>query len=67
MRIYQIARKEVLQTFRDRRMLGILFIAPIFQLIVFGYAATYDIDLIPTAMMDHDNSFFPSHMSSGFR
>lgn len=56
MRVYQIARKEVLQTFRDRRMLGILFVAPIFQLIVFGYAATYDIDLIPTAVVDHDNS-----------
>ncbi len=56
MRIRHIAKKEILQTFRDRRMLGILFFAPIFQLIVFGYAATYDIDRIPTAVVDYDYS-----------
>ncbi|MBD3382622.1 MAG: ABC transporter permease subunit [candidate division Zixibacteria bacterium] len=55
-RIVHIARKEILQTFRDRRMVGILFVAPLFQLLVFGYAATYDIDLIPTAVIDYDNS-----------
>ena len=64
MRTYQIARKEILQTFRDRRMLAILFIAPIFQLIVFGYAATYDIDLIPTAVVDYDNSHKAREMIS---
>lgn len=64
MRAYQIARKEVLQTFRDRRMLAILFVAPIFQLIVFGYAATYDIDLIPTAVVDYDNSHKSREMIS---
>ncbi len=56
MRIIHIARKEILQTFRDKRMLGILFIAPILQLIAFGYAATYDINYIPTAVIDYDNS-----------
>jgi drug efflux transport system permease protein len=45
-----------LQTFRDKRMLGILFIAPIFQLIVYGYAATYDINKIPTAIIDYSNT-----------
>jgi ABC-2 type transport system permease protein len=56
MRIFHIARKELLQTFRDKRMLGILFAAPIFQLIVFGYAATYDINFIPTAVVDYSKS-----------
>jgi ABC-2 type transport system permease protein len=56
MRVRDIAKKEILQTFRDRRMLGILFAAPIFQLIVFGYAATYDINRIPTAVVDYDYS-----------
>lgn len=56
MRIFHIARKELLQTFRDRRMLAILFIAPMMQLIVFGYAATYDINIIPTAVVDYSKS-----------
>jgi ABC-2 type transport system permease protein len=56
MRIFHIAKKELLQTFRDKRMLGILFVAPIFQLIVFGYAATYDINFIPTAVVDYSKS-----------
>ncbi|HEQ98380.1 MAG TPA: ABC transporter permease [candidate division Zixibacteria bacterium] len=56
MRVRDIAKKEILQTFRDKRMLGILFAAPIFQLIVFGYAATYDINRIPTAVVDYDHS-----------
>jgi len=56
MRVYHIARKEILQTFRDKRMLGILFVAPLLQLIVYGYAATYDINRIPTAIVDYSNS-----------
>jgi len=56
MRIYHIAKKEILQTLRDWRMLMVLFLAPILQLIIFGYAATYDINFIPAAVIDYDRS-----------
>jgi len=37
-------------------MFGISFIAPVFQLIILGYAATFDVSDIPMAVCDFDNS-----------
>lgn len=48
--------KELIQTLRDRRMRMTLIIPPIFQLIVFGYAANMDIRHIRTAIRDLDQS-----------
>jgi len=55
-RILHIARKEFIQTFRDRRMFGIIFIAPIIQLFLFGYAVTTDVTNLNLAVMDQDHS-----------
>ncbi|HNT29045.1 MAG TPA: ABC transporter permease, partial [bacterium] len=52
----RMIRKELMQLRRDRRMFPILFLAPIIQLIVLGYAANFDIDHIPVAVCDHDKS-----------
>jgi ABC-2 type transport system permease protein len=37
-------------------MKTIIFISPILQIILFGYAANKDIDFIPTAIFDQDNT-----------
>jgi len=37
-------------------MFGISFIAPVLQLIILGYAATFDVSHIPTVVCDFDNS-----------
>lgn len=55
-RISSILIKEFRQVFRDPRMRTTIFVAPILQLIVFGYAATTDIRNIPTAIYDLDNT-----------
>jgi ABC-2 type transport system permease protein len=55
-RVQTILIKEFLELFRDRKMMMIIFFMPVIQLLVFGYAATYDIRAIPTAVLDHDNS-----------
>ncbi len=55
-RILHITRKEFIQAFRDPRMFGIIFIAPIFQLFLFGYAVTQDVRNITVAVMDLDRS-----------
>lgn len=55
-RIWRLVRKELIQTRRDKRMLGILFIAPIFQLFLFGYAISTDINHVPMAIFDEDRS-----------
>lgn len=49
--------KEFLQIKRDKRMLFFIFMPPIIQLLIFGYALTYDIKNIPTSFCDLDNSF----------
>lgn len=55
-RILTVLTKEFQELFRDRRMLAIIFLSPAIQLLIFGYAATYDIKAIPTAILDHSNS-----------
>ncbi len=55
-RIFAIIRKEFLQVFRDPRMKMVIFISPLIQILIFGYAATMDITHIPTAVYDLDNT-----------
>lgn len=55
-RIKQMLIKEFLQIFRDPRMRSILFIVPIFQSLIFGYAVTTDVKNVSTAIIDKDNS-----------
>ena len=54
--IINIIIKEFLQLKRDPRLFGIIFIAPILQLILFGYAANLDINNINTVVYDQDNT-----------
>ena len=54
--ILHIIRKEFLQLRQDKKMFGISFIAPVLQLIILGYAATFDVSNIPTVVCDFDNS-----------
>ena len=55
-RIGAILKKEFLQVLRDPRMKTIIFISPLMQILIFGYAATMDITNIPTAVYDLDNT-----------
>ena len=43
-RLRAMIRKEFTQTFRDPRMRGLLFIPPLIQLLIFGYAANLDVN-----------------------
>jgi ABC-2 type transport system permease protein len=55
-RIRQIVRKELLQAFRDIRLRGLIFIAPVIQLLIFGYAVSTDVRNTRTFIVDHDRS-----------
>lgn len=52
-RIGRMLRKELRQIFRDPRMKRIIFIAPVIQLVVFGYAVNTDIRETPLFVVDH--------------
>ena len=51
-----LIKKEFLQLRRDRRMLPIVFVAPMVQLLIFGYAAVMDVVEIPLVVCDQDRS-----------
>jgi ABC-2 type transport system permease protein len=55
-RISAILVKEFKQIFRDPRMKTIIFITPLLQILLFGYAANKDINYVPTAIFDRDNT-----------
>lgn len=49
--------KEFIQVLRDKRMKAIVFVTPLLQLMVFGYAVTTDVNHISTTVYDMDRSF----------
>ena len=54
--LYSVALKEIRQTVRDKRMVAILIIAPALQLGLFGLAVDFDVDRVPTVVVDHDHT-----------
>jgi len=55
-RLRAVARKEVLQLARDPRSLTLAFLLPVLLLVLFGYAISWDLREIPTAVLDRDHS-----------
>jgi ABC-2 type transport system permease protein len=51
-----VFRKEVRQTVRDRRVMFLLVVAPLLQTVVFGFAVNFDVDRVPTVVVDRDGS-----------
>jgi ABC-2 type transport system permease protein len=55
-RLKQMLIKEFIQVFRDKRTRILLFAPPILQMLIFGYAATYEIHHVATVVLDLDHS-----------
>ena len=54
--VLALVKKEFRQVFRDRIMLRVIFVMPIIQLLVLGYAVDTDVKNIYTAVYDYDRS-----------
>jgi ABC-2 type transport system permease protein len=70
-RTLAIMRKEFLHIIRDPRTLVLIFLIPIIQMTLLGYAATTDIDNVALAVMDGDHSaesraLIRAYQSSGY-
>lgn len=66
-----IVRKEFLQLRRDPRLFPVLFISPVLQLLLLGYAANLDVREIPSVVCDLDRSaasrdFLDRFVNSGY-
>jgi ABC-2 type transport system permease protein len=55
-RLRCMIRKEFIQALRDPRMRAMLVMPPLIQLMIFGYAASLDVDNAKIAWMDQDRT-----------
>lgn len=55
-RIFALVRKELLGILKDPRSRYSFLLPPILQCLIFGYAATYDLNDVPYAVLDQDHS-----------
>ena len=51
-RVTSMIRKEFIQISRDRRTLAMIVAIPLIWLVAFGYAVTFDVTHVPTAVLD---------------
>jgi ABC-2 type transport system permease protein len=70
-RLLAMARKEWIQLRRDSRSMILAFVLPLFLLLFFGYAITWDVDDLPIAVLDQDRSaasrsLIEAFVSSGY-
>lgn len=56
LRVREMVAKELRQLFRDVRTRGMMFVAPVIQLVVFGYAVNSDIRNTATIVVDRDRT-----------
>ena len=65
-RVIYMMWKEVLELRQDPRIFSIVFIAPILQLTILGYAATTDVRNVPVVIVDADRSAASQALISRF-
>jgi ABC-2 type transport system permease protein len=65
-RLYHMLVKEFLQLFRDPKLRRMVFLTPLVQVLVFGYAVSMDVRNVPTAVADLDRSVSSRDLLSGF-
>jgi ABC-2 type transport system permease protein len=65
LRIFALTRKELLTILKDPRSRFSLLVPPILQCLIFGYAATYDLNDVPYAVLDRDRSAVSRQLLAG--
>ena len=56
LRVMRLVRKELRQLFRDPRTKRVIFVSPVIQLALFGYAVNTDVRKVATWLVDHDRT-----------
>ena len=55
-RLLAVIKKEFITLFRDPISLTVMLIMPVFMLILYGFAATLDVEHIPVSVLDRDKT-----------
>jgi len=65
LRILALTRKELLAVLKDPRSRMSLLVPPVVQALIFGYAATYDLNHVTYAALDQDHSAASRQLLAG--
>ena len=65
LRIFALTRKELLAVLKDKRSRLSLLVPPIVQALIFGYAATYDLNHVSYAVLDQDHTAASTQLLAG--
>ena len=65
-RIIALMKKEFLALLKDKRSRFIIIVPPLVQLLVFSYAATFDLNQVPFAVFNEDPGFVSRQMLARF-
>jgi ABC-2 type transport system permease protein len=66
LRIKAVAKKELIQIWRDPLSLAMAFLMPVMLLFIFGYAITLDVNNLKTVVYDLDKSSFSRELINSF-
>ncbi|MGA7986560.1 MAG: ABC transporter permease [Burkholderiales bacterium] len=66
-RVIALVKKEFLAVLKDARSRLLLVLPPMIQLLVFGYAATYDLKQVPYAIYNEDGGVLSRRLEADFR
>jgi len=67
LRINAIAKKELIQIWRDPLSLAMAFMMPVILLFLFGYAITLDVNNLSTVVYDRDKSSYSRELAAELR
>ena len=66
-RIRALLHKEFLAVLKDRKSRFVLIVPPMIQLLVFGYAASFDLKEVPYALYNEDGGAAARELAAAFR
>jgi ABC-2 type transport system permease protein len=64
--LWRVIVKEFLQLRQDRRMIPVIFVAPVVQITLFGFAVNTDVTNVPTVLVDQDRTAASRDLVSRF-
>lgn len=67
MRVWAVARKELIQIWRDPLSLAMAFLMPVMLLFIFGYAITLDVTNLKTVVHDPDRTMLSRQLADAFQ
>lgn len=65
-RIFALMIKEFLALLKDKKSRTVIIVPPLVQLLVFSYAATFDLTRVPFAVYNEDSGYAARDLLAGF-